>query len=97
MWTDVKKILSINLKKLGLIRVVQMSELCLKWDEMVENIFGTKYTKKTRPVSFKDKILIVDCLSSSWASEFQFKKREIIDEANKIFKKAAVDDIRFIS
>lgn len=97
MWTAIKKIIPFSIGKLGLGHLLETSELCSKWEGIQEKLFGAEYKNKTRPVSLKNKVLIVDCLSSVWASELQMKQQVLVGEINKIFKKEIVEKIRFIS
>jgi predicted nucleic acid-binding Zn ribbon protein len=97
MWTTIKKILPFSVRRLGLGQVLEMNEICDNWDKMLENLFGEGFKNKAKPVSLKDKTLIVDCMNSVWASELQLKQTKIIEEINKKFSKELVEKIRFIS
>ncbi len=97
MWATIKKILPFNVRKLGLGQILELNEICSNWDEMIENLFGEAFKNKAKPISLKNKILIVDCLNSTWASEFQLKQIKIINYINNIFKKELIEKIRFIN
>ena len=97
MWTTIKKILPFNIRKLGLGQVLELNEICSGWDKMLENLFGESFKNKARPVSLKDKTLIVDCMNSVWAGELQLKQPRIIQQINNVFGKELVKKIRFIS
>ncbi len=97
MWSSIAKILPFNINKLGLGAVLEVNEVCGQWDPVIEKVLGEAYTKKAKPTAFKNKTLVVDCLNSIWASEFQLKQAKIIEAINKHFKKEAVERIRFIS
>jgi predicted nucleic acid-binding Zn ribbon protein len=97
MWTTIKKILPFNVRKLGLGQILELNEICSGWDKILENLFGEGFKNKARPVSLKDKILIVDCMNSVWAGELQLKQSKIIQQINNIFGKELVKKIKFIS
>lgn len=97
MWTAIKKIIPFNINKLGLGSMVEAGEIFLNWEKIVSDVMGEKYKSKCRPVSLKNKVLIVDCLNSCWASEFQLRQAEIIEKTNRRMKKNSVEKIRFIS
>lgn len=97
MWTTIKKLLPSSVKKLGLNQVLELNEICLRWEEMVQDLFGENFKNRAKPISLKNKILIVDCLNSTWASEFQLKQIKIINYINNIFNKELIEKIRFIN
>jgi predicted nucleic acid-binding Zn ribbon protein len=97
MWTTIKKILPFNIRKLGLGQVLELNEICSGWDKMLGSLFGEKFKNKAKPISLKNKTLIVDCMNSVWAGELQLKQIKIIQHINNIFGKELVEKIRFIS
>jgi len=96
MLTEVKKILPFCANKLGLGIVLEFHQLFLNWDKILTGVFGDNYQNISRPISLKNKTLIIDCLNSVWASELQFKQEIIINQVNKFFNKEAIKEIRFI-
>jgi predicted nucleic acid-binding Zn ribbon protein len=97
MWTAIKKLLPFNIKKLGLGQVLELNEICDNWDKIPEEILGEPFKNKARPISLKNKILIVDCMNSSWAGELQLRQGRLIKYINNLFGKELVDKIKFIS
>jgi len=97
MWTLIKKILPFHISRIGLGGVLELNEISLNWDKTIEGLFGVEWGGKSRPISLKDRILVVDCLNSVWASEFQIKKEKIISQINQSLGKGLVEKIRFIS
>ncbi|OGZ33579.1 MAG: hypothetical protein A2Y98_01435 [Candidatus Portnoybacteria bacterium RBG_19FT_COMBO_36_7] len=97
MWTTIKKILPVSIRKLGLGQVLELNDICFCWDKMLEELFGEIYRNKSKPISLKNKTLIVDCLNSVWASELQIKQLQIIKQINGNFSRELVERIRFIS
>lgn len=97
MWTAIKKIIPFNINKLGLGSIAEANEVFLSWEKTIAEAIGEKYKQKSRPVSLKNKTLIVDCLNSCWASELQLKQAEILAKINTRLKKSPVEKIRFIS
>lgn len=45
----------------------------------------------------RSEVLVVDCLDSVWASEFQIKKEAIRRSLQAEFKEIGIEQIRFIS
>jgi predicted nucleic acid-binding Zn ribbon protein len=97
VWAAIKKILPFNINKLGLGQILEFNEICVNWDKIMDNFFSPDFKNKSKPISLKNKILVVDCLSSVWASELQLKQPKIIEEINKKFNKGLVEKIKFIS
>ncbi|MBI4709323.1 MAG: DUF721 domain-containing protein [Candidatus Portnoybacteria bacterium] len=97
MWVTLKKILPFTINKLNLGPVLEFNQLALGWDKILVELFGEVYRNKTKPVSFKDKVLIVDCLNSIWASDLQLKQIRIIQHLNQLFGKELIEKMRFIS
>lgn len=97
MWTVLNQILPTAIKKLGLGQVLEFNEVCEKWDKELGNLCGDISIGKTKPISLKDRILIVDCLNSVWACQLQLKQEAIVSCLNKALKKQTVEKIRFIS
>ena len=97
MWTTIKKILPFNVNKLGLGEILEFNEICNNWDKILDNFFGVRFKNKSKPVSLKNKVLIVDCLNSIWASELQLKQPKIIEAVNKKFGKDIIEKIKFIN
>jgi len=97
MWIEIKKILPFAINKLRLGNWLEFNQLSLNWDKILSASFGDNWKNKAKPISLKDKILIVDCLNSSWASEFQLKKEKIINQINHFFCREIVKEIKFIS
>ena len=63
----------------------------LLWDEVVDR----KIQKHTRAVKLQRKALYVVVESSTWASELNFFKKELLEKINSKAGYEAVRDIRF--
>lgn len=96
-WTSLKKILPEAVLKLNLGTVLEFNHIALKWDETLTDLFGDDFKNKTRPISLKGGVLLVDCLNSVWASELNFKKEPIRKYLNANFKKEIVKEIKFLA
>jgi predicted nucleic acid-binding Zn ribbon protein len=97
MWTTIKKILPVSVRKLGLGQVLELNDIVSDWDNILGELFGEGFKNKAKPISLKDKVLTVDCLNSVWASELQIKQPMISARINRKFGKEMVQRIRFIS
>ena len=97
MWTAVRKILPFNLARLGLGSALEFNEIVANWDKLIGKNFGPKYQSKTRPISLKNKILIIDCLNSNWACDLQLKETMLVGGINKFFGKSLIEKVKFIS
>jgi len=67
-----------------------LSEIKLLWHAIGEDV-----DKNSKPVSIKNKILIVNVSSSPWMQQLQFIKYDIIEFINCNFGKKVILDIRF--
>ncbi len=56
---------------------------------------GESAARRSRPVSFKKSILIVNVASSSWLYELTVKKREIVEVLEAELKGKRVKELRF--
>lgn len=97
MWVAIKRILPFTINKLGLGSWLEFSQLSLNWDKILTESFSESCRNKAKPISLKNKVLMVDCLNSAWASEFQLKQEKIINQINYSFHKEIVKEIKFIS
>ena len=67
------------------VRIVQ------KWDKIVPK----EAKNYTRPISIKNKVLIVLVTNSAWLHQLTIKKNEILKKIKKIFHTNDILDIRF--
>lgn len=97
MWIELKKILPQSIEKLGLGVFFEFSQISLRWDKIITELLGMGCVNKSKPISLKNKTLLVDCLNSVWASEFQLNQQKIIKEINQALNKDLIEKITFIS
>lgn len=97
MWTSLKKIIPQAAGRLSLKEGLKESEFLNNWDNHLGKCLGDNFKKKSRPVSFKDKILVVDCLNSVWASELNLRQEKIINWLKKKLGRNKIKKIKFIS
>ncbi|MDD5589567.1 MAG: DUF721 domain-containing protein [Candidatus Portnoybacteria bacterium] len=96
-WTALKRMLPETVQKLNLGPVLEFNQLTICWDGILAEELGEPFRKVSKPISLKNKILLVDCLNSTWAQELQFKCEPIKERANKLLQKETICQIRFIS
>ncbi len=97
MWVALKKILPFTVNKLNLGPVLETNQLFLNWEKIIESVFDKKYKNKSKPISFKNDILTVDCLNSIWALEFQLNQERLVRKINQFFNKETVREVKFIN
>lgn len=97
MWTVIRKILPFNITKLGLGSVLEFNDITNIWDKLIDENLGLKYQNKTKPISLKNKVLIIDCLNSNWACDLQLREHLIIEGINKFFGKDLIEKVKLIS
>ncbi len=97
MWIDLKRIIPQAASRLKVKEGLEESEIFTQWDEQISGCFGQPFVKKSKPVSFKDKTLVVDCLNSSWACEFNLRQEKILTWLRKKIGRDKISKIRFIS
>ena len=85
------KILTKNLKNLGLDRRLKEESIVLNWNRLV----GERIASKANPLKVKDSILFVSVENASWRNELFFMKRKIIEELNRSVKGNVIRDIVF--
>lgn len=94
MFNSLKYLLPTAIKRAGIKKQVEASEVCILWESALAKIFPAAL-KKTKALSFKDKTLKIAVLGSVWAQELEFKKQEIIEFINKEKKGDLLERIRF--
>lgn len=85
------KILTKNLKNLGLDRRLKEESIVLNWNRLV----GERIASKANPLKVRDSILFVSVENASWRNELFFMKRKIIEELNRSVKGNVIRDIVF--
>lgn len=92
MTMQIKDILEdIVLRRPELRRKVRESESFVVWEEvLLEDI-----TKNAKPSKIREGILFVETSSSSWATELNFLKKDIIGKVNERLGEKVIKDIYF--
>jgi len=85
------KILTKNLRNLGIDRRLKEESIVLNWDRLV----GERIASKAIPLKVRDSILFVGVENASWRNELFFMKRKIIEELNRSVKDNVIKDIVF--
>ena len=97
MWIDLKKIIPQAASRLRVKEGLREGEIFTQWDEQINKCLGQAFISKSKPMSFKNKILVVGCINSSWACEFNLRQEKILSWLKEKMGKEKVDKIRFIS
>jgi predicted nucleic acid-binding Zn ribbon protein len=85
------KILTKNLRNLGIDRRLKEESIVLNWDRLV----GERIASKAIPLKVRDSILFVGVENASWRNELFFMKRKIMEELNRSVKDNVIKDIVF--
>jgi len=88
---QIGKILTKNLRNLGLDRRLKEESIVLNWNRLV----GERIASKANPLKVRDSILFVSVENASWRNELFFMKRKIIEELNRSVKGNVIRDIVF--
>lgn len=96
MWTSLNKLIYKKSKSLAFKKAIAFSDLQLKWDEIIGESIHPDFSKKSKPYKIESKTIMVDCLNSVWANEFQFKEENILNKIKEKFE-LEVEKIRFVS
>jgi predicted nucleic acid-binding Zn ribbon protein len=88
---QIGKILTKNLRNLGIDRRLKEESIVLNWNRLV----GERIASKANPLRVRDSILFVSVENASWRNELFFMKRKIIEELNRSVKGNVIRDIVF--
>ncbi|MCJ7576816.1 MAG: DUF721 domain-containing protein [candidate division Zixibacteria bacterium] len=88
---QIGKILTKNLRNLGIDRRLKEENIVLNWSRLV----GERIASKANPLRVRDSILFVSVENASWRNELFFMKRKIIEELNRSVKGNVIRDIVF--
>ena len=76
------------------VRIDRNVDVLRLWDDW-EWAVGVDFSMATRPVLFKDDILLLHVKSASWLHQIQFQERELIERVNTYLGAIQVRQIRF--
>jgi predicted nucleic acid-binding Zn ribbon protein len=88
---QIGRILTKNLRNLGIDRRLKEESIVLNWNRLV----GERIASKANPLRVRDSILFVSVENASWRNELFFMKRKIIEELNRSVKGNVIRDIVF--
>ena len=66
-------------------------------NEVVEEIFGEEIARQIRILHFTGGTIVAACLSSSCASKFHGREKEIIEKVNQKIGEQTVKNIRYLA
>lgn len=72
--------------------LIDGANLVLHWEKIVEDPISSQ----TEALKFYKGILYVEAVSSVWANELTYLKKELIDKLNQQFDKPIIKDIKFL-
>lgn len=84
-----------RLEQLGLKKRLDASMICEAFDTAILEVFGEPGQKNVHAISYKNNILKVGVMSSSWASEINLKQLELLDgkKMRIIYKTGSQEDL----
>ncbi len=88
---QIGKILTKNLRNLGIERRLKEENIVLNWSRLV----GERIASRANPLRVRDSILFVSVENASWRNELFFMKRKIIEELNRSVRGNVIRDIVF--
>ena len=97
MWTPLKKIIPQAASRLRVGEGLKQGDFLNNWDQHIGTCLGEGFKKKSKPVSFKNKILVIDCLNSVWASEFNLRREKLMRWLKKKLGRDKIEKIKIIS
>jgi len=93
----INKILAPKIKALGLEKGFAVARLYRQWDGVVAEALGEKFKKKSQPFKLSRDFLIISCLNSLWANEFQLRADSLRRALEEKYPKIKIKNLRFIS
>jgi hypothetical protein len=83
MFTQLKNLLPREFKRHGLKAEVEALEVINLYKKIIEEIFGEKAQGKIDAKVYKNKMLYIDAVNSSWAQALFLKQHEILERLNQ--------------
>ena len=94
MWDSLQNIMPKAARKYKFTRTLKSIEVCQEYRSLASKIMPEKALDNTFPKSYKDHVLIIGALNSSWAQEINMKRHIIKNELNKKFGEKTVSKIK---
>jgi len=94
-FTSIGKILPQNIKQSGIGRQIESAMVAEEMNRILSGLFGKQILFKVSVVSFKDKALKLNSISSIIAQEIHLRERKIIARLNERFGEGTVEKIKF--
>jgi predicted nucleic acid-binding Zn ribbon protein len=89
---SVDQILSAALRRRGLDKKIDQYRFVTNWEAIVGEVIAAK----TKPQCIRNKALVVEVVSSTWAQELSFHKETILKKlAPYLSEGQVVEDVRF--
>jgi hypothetical protein len=94
-FTSIGKILPQNIKQSGIGRQIESAMVVGEMNRILCDFFGKQILFKVSVVSFREKTLKLNSISSIIAQEIQLRERKILGRLNEKFGAGTVEKIRF--
>lgn len=83
-------------KRQGIAKQVEASQVMKEFEAIVVRQFGRKILNQVQAKSLKNQVLSVAVLSSVVANELRINEKEILNKINDKYKKTLVEKLRFL-
>jgi len=92
-----EQLLNRSVKQAGLTPKLAHSKVLEEFTAVIEKSFGPQASGKVKPLYLKDGVLMVACLSSALVAAITDRQRLILEEVNRPYRQAVVEQIRFLT
>ncbi|OGY50181.1 MAG: hypothetical protein A2951_02675 [Candidatus Buchananbacteria bacterium RIFCSPLOWO2_01_FULL_56_15] len=92
-----EQLLNRSVKQAGLTPKLAHSKVLEEFTAVIEKSFGPQAAGKVKPLYLKDSVLTVACLSSALVAAITEQQRRLIEELNRPYRQAVVEQIRFLT
>ena len=92
-----EKLLSRSVSQAGLAPKLAHSKGLEEFTMVIEKSFGPQVSGKVKPLYLKERVLMVACLSSALVAAITDRQRLILEEVNRPYRQAVVEQIRFLT
>jgi predicted nucleic acid-binding Zn ribbon protein len=96
VWISLKNLIPTAASRFNMKKQINKSEICVLWSKMAMRLLGKQSEERFKPISFKNKTLLIKCPSSVWANELQMRQYELVEKLNQSAGGNKVERINFI-
>jgi len=94
-FVGLKPFLNQAVNRAGIDENIKAAGVCDLWDKIIFEMFDKVFIEKCKAIRFKDGVLVVAVLGSTFAQELEMAKYEIMEAINKEAGRNVVERIKF--